>query len=81
MTAAPGLLFATPATDRQINNAAKSSFSLHVVLNDQVTAEAKDGVVTLKGTVPNDGARARAVEIARTTKGVRRVVDELRMDR
>jgi hyperosmotically inducible protein len=38
----------------------------------------KDGVVTLNGTVPNETARARAVEIARTTKGVRRVVDNLK---
>jgi osmotically-inducible protein OsmY len=37
----------------------------------------KDGVVTLKGTVPNETARARAVDIARNTKGVHRVVDQL----
>ena len=40
-----------------------------------------DGVVTLRGTVPSEAARARAVAIARTTKGVRRVVDELKLER
>jgi len=41
----------------------------------------RDGVVTLTGTVPNEVARDRAVEIARTTKGVTRVVDETKMRR
>jgi hyperosmotically inducible periplasmic protein len=39
----------------------------------------QNGVVTLTGTIPNEAARAKAVEIARTTKGVRRVVDELKL--
>jgi hyperosmotically inducible protein len=39
-----------------------------------------NGVVTLSGTVPNETARARAIEIARATKGSRRVVDNMRLD-
>ena len=35
------------------------------------------GVVTLTGTVPSETARARAVEIARTTEGVHEVVDKV----
>jgi osmotically-inducible protein OsmY len=35
------------------------------------------GVVTLTGTVPSEAARNRAVEITRTTEGVRRVVDKV----
>ena len=35
------------------------------------------GVVTLTGTVPSETARNRAVEIARTTEGVRQVVDKV----
>jgi len=41
----------------------------------------RDGVVTLTGSVPNEAARARAIEIARTTKGVHRVVDQLKLRR
>jgi osmotically-inducible protein OsmY len=41
----------------------------------------KDGVVTLSGTVPNEAARARAIEITRTTKGVRRVVDNMKLSK
>jgi osmotically-inducible protein OsmY len=41
----------------------------------------KDGVVTLNGTVPTEAARNRAVDIARTTRGVHRVVDNLKLSR
>jgi hyperosmotically inducible protein len=36
-----------------------------------------DGLVTLKGTVPSEAAKTRALELARTTDGVRKVVDHL----
>jgi hyperosmotically inducible periplasmic protein len=37
----------------------------------------KDGLVTLRGTVPSEAAHARALELARSTEGVRQVVDKL----
>jgi hypothetical protein len=37
----------------------------------------RDGVVTLRGSVSSDADRARAVDIARRTDGVRKVVDSL----
>jgi osmotically-inducible protein OsmY len=37
----------------------------------------RDGVVTLKGYVPTPAAETRALELARTTEGVRKVVDRL----
>jgi osmotically-inducible protein OsmY len=36
-----------------------------------------NGVVTLRGTVAGPGLRQKAVEVARTTLGVERVLDEL----
>jgi osmotically-inducible protein OsmY len=39
----------------------------------------QNGVVTLTGTVPNERARAKAIEITRTTKGVHRIVDQTRL--
>jgi len=36
-----------------------------------------DGLVTLRGTVTSDAAKVRALELARTTEGVRKVVDRL----
>lgn len=38
---------------------------------------AKDGVVTLGGTVPTTQAGARAIDVARGVAGVREVVSEL----
>ncbi len=42
-----------------------------------INVDTKDHVVTLKGTVGSDSAKARAVEIARNTEGVVRVVNQL----
>jgi osmotically-inducible protein OsmY len=39
--------------------------------------EVNNGVVTLRGEVPNARAKARAVELARETVGITQVVDEL----
>jgi len=47
--------------------------------SDMTVDTGNDGVVTLTGTVPNETARARAIEIARTTRGVRKVVDNLKV--
>jgi hyperosmotically inducible periplasmic protein len=42
-----------------------------------INVDTKDHVVTLKGTVASAAGKARAEEIAKTTKGVKRVVDTL----
>jgi osmotically-inducible protein OsmY len=42
-----------------------------------INVDTKDHVVTLKGTVGSDAAKARAVEIAGNTEGVVRVVNQL----
>jgi hyperosmotically inducible periplasmic protein len=39
----------------------------------------RDGVITLRGTVPSEAAHARAVEIAKKTDGVRQVNDLLKV--
>jgi len=43
----------------------------------QINVDTKDKVVTLSGNVDSDQAKAKAVEIARGTTGVRDVVDNL----
>jgi hyperosmotically inducible protein len=42
-----------------------------------INVDSDDHVVTLKGTVTSEAGRARAVAIAKGTKGVKRVVDHL----
>ena len=44
-----------------------------------IDVDVKNGVVTLKGTVPSQAGRARAVEVARKNDGVKNVVDQLRI--
>ncbi len=39
--------------------------------------DVKGGVVTLRGTVPNTKAKAKAVELAGDTEGVTKVIDQL----
>jgi hyperosmotically inducible periplasmic protein len=43
----------------------------------KIDVDTKDGVVTLTGTVDTAAAKARAVEVARNTKGVVSVTDQL----
>jgi hyperosmotically inducible protein len=42
-----------------------------------INVDTQNGVVTLKGEVKSQSEETKAVEIARTTKGVREVVDQL----
>lgn len=44
-----------------------------------IDVDVKNGVVTLKGTVPSEAARAKAIAEARQNDGVKNVVDQLRV--
>jgi len=50
-----------------------------VLSGSNIDVDVKNGVVTLKGTVPSAAGRARAVEVARKNDGVKNVVDQLRI--
>jgi hyperosmotically inducible periplasmic protein len=45
--------------------------------DSDIDVDTKDGTVTLKGTVRTSAGRARAMELARTTDGVKRVTNQL----
>jgi osmotically-inducible protein OsmY len=65
-------------TDSWITTKVKAQFVGEDVLDgNDVRVETEGHVVVLRGTVPSESARERAVEIARTTKGVVRVEDKL----
>jgi hyperosmotically inducible periplasmic protein len=65
-------------SDPGITTAVKSKFAADdTVKAYQINVDTKDRVVTLKGDVDSQPAKARAVEIARATEGVRDVVDSL----
>ena len=65
-------------TDAWITTKIKADFVNEDTLKgSDINVDTKDHVVTLKGTVANAAGKARAEEIAKTTKGVTRVVNTL----
>lgn len=77
LLASPLVLWATPAQDRKIEDAAKNSFNYRTILDDQVKVKAKDGVVTLTGTVEDKDARALAVDTVENLPGVTSVNNQI----
>lgn len=55
-------------------------FTDPIVRGNDVRVTTKDGVVTLRGTVPSEAAKDRAVTLARQTSGVARVEDQLTLE-
>jgi osmotically-inducible protein OsmY len=65
-------------TDGWITSRVHSKFVGEDLLKDSdINVDTQDHIVTLKGTVMSQAARARAVEQAKEVEGVRRVVDQL----
>lgn len=65
-------------TDAWITSRIHTRFVGEDLLKDSdVDVDTSDHVVTLKGRVLSEAGRAKALDIARTTEGVHRVVDQL----
>jgi osmotically-inducible protein OsmY len=73
----PVALFASSATDRKIEDAAKASYNYRTVLEDNVKVKANDGVVTLTGTVQDKDDRSLAVDTVENLPGVTSVKNEI----
>ena len=77
------VLFASPlallasSTDRQIEDAAKSSYNYRTVLENHVKVKSHDGVVTLTGTVPDTDERDLAADTVENLPGVVSVNNEI----
>jgi osmotically-inducible protein OsmY len=50
-----------------------------VLSGSNIDVDAKNGVITLQGTVPSEAARARALAVAKANDGVKNVVDQLKI--
>jgi hyperosmotically inducible periplasmic protein len=71
---------ATALSDTTITTKVKSAFaSGKGIKSNDIHVVTTAGVVTLSGQVPNSHAAARVVAIARNTKGVRGVNNDLRV--
>jgi hyperosmotically inducible protein len=65
-------------TDAYILSRVNSKFvGVDVLKDSNINVDSDNQVVTLKGTVPSEAARARAIALAKETEGVKRVVDRL----
>ena len=70
------LVMACASTDVGITSKVKATFAAdEIVKASQIEVETTNGVVTLKGNVDSESAKARALELARATTGVVSVVD------
>ncbi|HMF40998.1 MAG TPA: BON domain-containing protein [Polyangia bacterium] len=72
---------APPVSDATITSTIMAKLeSIKLLRNAQVTIETKNGVVTVWGSVPNGFALDQAREAIRSTPGVTRIDDQLRLD-
>jgi len=75
------MIVACSHSDPGITTAVKTKLAADdTVKAYKINVDTKDGVVTLLGTVDTTAAKERAVEIAKATKGVNSVVDELTIE-
>lgn len=75
--ASPMLVFASPATDRKIEEAAKASYNYRTVLEDHVKVKANDGIVTLTGAVQDEDDKDLAEDTVKNLPGVTAVKNEI----
>lgn len=75
--ASPLMLLASPETDRKIEEAARASYNYRTVLEDHVKVKARDGIVTLTGTVQDNSEKALAVDTVENLPGVTGVKNNL----
>ncbi len=77
LAASPIALFASSDSDEKIEDAAKSSYTYHIVLEDSVKAKADNGIVTLTGTVSDKDDKALAADTVKNIHGVLSVKNEI----
>lgn len=72
---------ATAPDDAMVTSLIQARYFVEPVIKTRhIDVTTVNGVVTLRGTVASDDERARALLLARTTQGVQRVEDALRID-
>jgi len=74
------MMFASSTTDSQIEDAAKASYNYRTVLENHVRVSVKDGVVTLRGTVPSSDEKALAEDTVNNLPGVMGVVNKIKVE-
>ncbi|HVU18274.1 MAG TPA: BON domain-containing protein [Candidatus Didemnitutus sp.] len=80
MALSPLMMFADSSVDRQIDDAANSSYNLRAVLDGKVKASTKDGVVTLSGSVQDRDQKRLAEDTVSNLPGVLSVVNDVKVE-
>jgi hyperosmotically inducible periplasmic protein len=80
LIASPIVLFASSATDRKIEDAAKASYNFRTVLEDHVAIAVSDGVVTLTGTVQDKDDKDLAADTVENLPGVISVDNQIKIE-
>jgi osmotically-inducible protein OsmY len=76
--ASTGGFFDDAGTTMRVKQAIYDEPSLKVM---DISVTTENAVVTLAGSVKNRGQRAKAIAVARKVEGVKRVKDELKIER
>ncbi len=69
--------FASHETDREIEDAAEASYNYRTVLDNRVKVKAKEGVVTLTGTVEDKSGKELAEDTVENLPGVVKVKNDI----
>lgn len=77
--AVPLAAFASSTQDRKIEQAAQASYNYRTVLEDHVKVTARDGVVTLTGTVQDKDDKDLAEDTVENLPGVTDVKNEIKV--
>jgi len=80
LIASPMVLFASSETDGKIEDAAKASYNYRTVLENHVKVKARDGVVTLTGTVQDKDDKALAEDTVENLPGVMSVNNQIKVE-
>lgn len=80
LLACPLAGLASSVIDFKIEEAAKASYNYRTVLEDHVQVKARDGIVTLTGTVQDQDERTLAVATVENLPGVVAVKNEIKVD-
>jgi hyperosmotically inducible periplasmic protein len=78
--AGPIALLASSTADNKIEEAAKASYNYRTVLDDHVKVKARDGVVTLTGTVADRDAKDLAADTVENLPGVVSVNNQIKVE-
>lgn len=75
-----GLSMTLPSCKSEAEKDTEAKAKIEATLTGDVTVDVKDGVATLSGTFPDEASRTATAEAAKSTPGIKSVVDNSTVD-